>query len=94
VEALRERARRTVHHQLDRAANDLGHQLARVRGMSPLATLQRGYAVVQDSDGHVVTSVEQARPDDSLQVRVADGHIGVAVTQTRVEHLAEPQEPS
>ena len=82
VDALRERARRTVHHQLDRAQNDLGHQLARVRGMSPLATLQRGYAVVQDADGHVVTSVTQARPDQQLQVRVADGRVGVVVTDT------------
>ena len=82
VDALRDRARRTVHHQLDRAGNDLGHQLARVRGMSPLATLRRGYAVVQDADGHVVTSVGQTAPDEPLQVRVADGRIGVVVSGT------------
>ena len=44
-------------HALDRAADDLGHQRARARALSPLATLQRGYAVLQDADGHVVTSV-------------------------------------
>jgi exodeoxyribonuclease VII large subunit len=82
VEALRERARRTVHHQLDRAGNDLGHQLARVRGLSPLATLRRGYAVVQDDDGHVVTEVAQARTDMTLRVRVADGSIAAVVTST------------
>ena len=79
VLALRERARRTVHHQLDRAGNDLGHQLARVRGMSPLATLQRGYAVVQDADGHIVTRAGQAQPEQALQVRVTDGRIDVVV---------------
>ncbi len=82
VEALRERARRTVHHQLDRAGNDLGHQLARVRGLSPLATLRRGYAVVQDGEGHVVTEVAQARTDTTLAVRVADGRIAAVVTGT------------
>src|SRR4051812_36008052 len=82
VLGLRDRARRTVHHQLDRAGNDLGHQLARVRGMSPLATLRRGYAVVQDADGHVVTSVGQATVDQPLQVRVVDGRIGVVVSGT------------
>jgi exodeoxyribonuclease VII large subunit len=82
VEALRERARRSLHHQLDRAGNDLGHQLARVRGMSPLATLNRGYAVVQDGEGHVVTSVAQAAAEQTLQVRVADGRLGVVVTTT------------
>ena len=53
VAALRDRARRTLGHPLDRAADDLGHQLARARALSPLATLQRGYAVLQDADGHV-----------------------------------------
>ena len=90
VDALRERARRTVHHQLDRAGNDLGHQLARVRGMSPLATLQRGYAVLQDADGHVLTSVDQAVVGSPLQVRVADGRIGVAVTDTETAALSGP----
>jgi exodeoxyribonuclease VII large subunit len=85
VDALRDRARRTVHHQLDRAGNDLGHQLARVRGMSPLATLRRGYAVLQDADGHVVTGVAQVRADQPLQARVVDGRIGVLVTDTDEE---------
>jgi exodeoxyribonuclease VII large subunit len=82
VLALRERARRTLHHQLDRAGNDLGHQLARVRGMSPLATLRRGYAVVQDTDGHVVTRPGQTRPHQALHVRVAEGSLDVVVTAT------------
>jgi exodeoxyribonuclease VII large subunit len=90
VDALRDRARRTVHHQLDRAGNDLSHQLARVRGMSPLATLRRGYAVVQDADGHVVTSVGQTAPDEPLQVRVADGRIGVVVSGTT--SIDDPEE--
>ncbi len=54
---LRDRARRCLGHALDRAADDIGHQRARARALSPLATLQRGYAVLQDADGHVVTSV-------------------------------------
>jgi exodeoxyribonuclease VII large subunit len=79
VAALRDRARRTVVHRLDRAGDDLGHQLARVRGMSPLATLRRGYAVVQDADGHVVSSVTGTTTGQPLQVRVADGRLGVVV---------------
>jgi exodeoxyribonuclease VII large subunit len=85
VDALRDRARRTLHHQLDRAGNDLGHQLARVRGMSPLATLRRGYAVVQDAEGHVVTTVDQVRADQALQVRVVDGRVAAVVTGTHKE---------
>jgi exodeoxyribonuclease VII large subunit len=85
VRELRDRARRTLSHRIDHAHNDLGHQLARVRGLSPLATLKRGYAVVQDGDGHVVTSVAQAPVDASLQVRVYDGRVGVVVRETTPE---------
>ncbi len=80
VEALRDRSRRTLHHQLDRATNDLGHQLARVRGMSPLATLRRGYAVVQDDEGHLVTDPDQASRGAALRIRVAEGRIHAVVT--------------
>jgi exodeoxyribonuclease VII large subunit len=80
VDDLRDRARRTIGYQLDRAHDDLAHRLARVRGLSPLATLQRGYAVVQDGGGHVVTSVTQVAVDAPLQVRVADGRIAATTT--------------
>ena len=53
--------RRCVRHALDRAQDDIGHQRARARALSPLATLERGYSVLQDADGHVLTSVAGSR---------------------------------
>jgi len=82
IDELRDRTRRSLGHQLDRGSADLTHQLARVRGMSPLATLKRGYAVVQDDAGHVVTGLDQVHPDQELTVRVYDGRIGVVVRET------------
>jgi exodeoxyribonuclease VII large subunit len=84
VDELAARARRCFHHQLDRAHNDLRHQLARVRSLSPLATLERGYAVLQDVDGHVITGTDQTKPDQDLQVRVKDGRIHVVVTEAEL----------
>src|SRR6478672_11103223 len=75
VEELRERARRTVTHRLDRTADDIGHRLARVRSLSPLSTLRRGYAVVQTAGGDVVTDPASVGTGDLLDVRVADGRI-------------------
>ncbi len=77
VETLRERARRTVTHRLDRAADDVGHQVARARALSPLATLRRGYAVVQDAGGHVLADTASAAPGDPLTVRLHDGRLSV-----------------
>jgi exodeoxyribonuclease VII large subunit len=83
------RTRRNLHHQLRHAHSDLEHQLARVRSLSPLATLERGYAVVQDDEGHVVTATGQTEPGRSLHVRVRDGRIHATVTSTTPEPLAE-----
>lgn len=88
IQELCARTRRTLRHQLDSAHNDLHHQLARVRGLSPLATLERGYAVLTDERGHVVTSVTQAAQGDALHVRVRDGRVHVTVTDTTTEESA------
>ncbi len=82
VSGLVERSRRTVGHLLDRAADDLDHRLARVRTLSPLATLQRGYAVVQTTDGHVVTSTAALAPGTQLDTRLADGRVVSTVDET------------
>jgi exodeoxyribonuclease VII large subunit len=91
IAALRDRGRRTLHHRLDRSGNDLEHQLARVRSMSPLATLKRGYAVVQDAHGHVVTSIDGAPADARLQVRLTDGRLDVTVTGLHRAELSGPR---
>ncbi|HLK95584.1 MAG TPA: exodeoxyribonuclease VII large subunit [Nocardioidaceae bacterium] len=79
LQALRVRARRTLSHRLDRAGDEVGHQLARARALSPLATLRRGYAVVQTESGHVLAGAAAAAAGDGLSVRLHDGRVGVRV---------------
>jgi exodeoxyribonuclease VII large subunit len=86
---LRDRARRCLGHALDRAADNLDHQRARVRALSPLATLQRGYAVLQDDAGHVVTSVAEVSVGASVSVRVADGRVHATTTGTETDPSKE-----
>ena len=86
VGELRERARRTFRHRLDRAGDDIGHQRARAQSLSPLATLQRGYAVLQDADGHVLTSITHATPGAAISVRVADGRVHATTDRVEKDH--------
>ncbi|MEV0257428.1 exodeoxyribonuclease VII large subunit [Streptomyces sp. NPDC050732] len=79
VAALVDRSRRTLGHLLDRAASELTHTHARVVGLSPAATLQRGYAVLQKPDGAVVRAPAEVGPDDELRARVAEGEFTVRV---------------
>ncbi len=73
VVELRERARRCTAARLLSAQSDLDHVLARVVALSPQATLDRGYAVVQDEDGAVVRDADAVPPGADLQVRLAHG---------------------
>ena len=52
----------------------------RLAALSPLATLDRGYAVVTREDGSVVTSAAALQPDDAVQVRLRDGTRSARIT--------------
>lgn len=71
LEELRDRSQRAVTLRLERATSELGHTRARVRALSPQATLDRGYAVVQRDDGSVLRQVPA--PRERVHVRVAEG---------------------
>ncbi|MGN6723502.1 MAG: exodeoxyribonuclease VII large subunit, partial [Marmoricola sp.] len=75
ISLLRDRSRRVLTHRLDRGHAELDGHLARVRALSPLATLKRGYAVVSDADGQALSSVSGVEAGATIHVRVADGRI-------------------
>ena len=90
VEGYRERARRTFRHRIDRGEDDLVHQIARIRALSPLATLRRGYAVLSDADGHALSSVATLEAGHDLHIRVADGRIGATTTSVdRIDLMSD-----
>ncbi|HEX5205863.1 MAG TPA: exodeoxyribonuclease VII large subunit, partial [Actinoplanes sp.] len=82
VSALRERAVRSLEHRLRRADDDLRHTLARLRALSPAATLQRGYAIVQRDDGHVVRAASEVKIDDVVRVRLAEGELHAVIKES------------
>jgi exodeoxyribonuclease VII large subunit len=64
----------------------LGEQL---RTLSPLATLERGYAVARLADGRIVHDADEAGVGEPLDVIVARGTLGTRVEQVRVEGSEE-----
>jgi exodeoxyribonuclease VII large subunit len=83
VAALRERAARSLDHRVRRADDELRHTVARLRALSPAATLERGYAIVQRADGHVVRAADEVKIDDTLRVRLAEGELEATVREQR-----------
>jgi exodeoxyribonuclease VII large subunit len=71
----RQRARTLLVGRLDAAANDVRHLAARVRALSPAATLERGYAIVTAPDGSIVRDADAVPLGADLLVRVAHGRL-------------------
>ena len=87
LQMLEQRLTSQQKHRLELSSRLLSGSLARLRALSPLATLDRGYAVVLQRDtGHIIASVSQAAPGSAIDIRVRDGHFGAEVqppTSTR-----------
>jgi exodeoxyribonuclease VII large subunit len=79
LDALTDRAHRRVLAAVHRAADQVEHLRVQVRTLSPLSTLERGYAVVQHRDGRVVTDRAAVVVDEVLRVRVARGDFAASV---------------
>lgn len=60
---------------LNRYKNDAALLTSRLHDLSPLHTLERGWSIVSDEDGKVVSSIEAVKPNDRLRVRMSDGAI-------------------
>ena len=79
VLARRDAARRALVGSLARASAETQRLAAQVRALSPAATLERGYAVVQRADGAVVRDPAEVADGDRLRVRVARGELAARV---------------
>ena len=77
LDALTDRAGRRLRASLHRAGDQIDHLRAQVRALSPLSTLERGYAVVQHANGRIVMDRAEVDADEILRVRVARGDFGV-----------------
>jgi exodeoxyribonuclease VII large subunit len=80
VDALRQSGRRALHTGLVHGLAEVVGLAAQVRALSPAATLDRGYAVVQTTNGHVVRDPADVSAGDALRLRVARGELTAAVT--------------
>ncbi|HWJ86014.1 MAG TPA: exodeoxyribonuclease VII large subunit [Cellulomonas sp.] len=81
LHAARDAARRSFDAALRHGHAEIVGLAAQVRALSPAATLERGYAVVQRADGHVVRDPADVDAGDRLRVRVAAGELAAEVVR-------------
>jgi exodeoxyribonuclease VII large subunit len=64
---------------LDARRAQLGQLGAGMAALSPLAVLERGFAMVARGDGAIVRDAAQVGPGDRLRIRLATGELTVVV---------------
>ena len=74
------RSHRAMSGALAIAGEEISGLRTQVRTLSPQATLDRGYSVVQKSDGSVVRTASELKPGDKLRLRLAHGEVN-AITE-------------
>jgi exodeoxyribonuclease VII large subunit len=73
LQDFRTRLQRSLERALQRAAVRIGSLDARLHSLSPLAVIDRGYALVLSAEGGLIRSVHQIKRGDRLTTRLADG---------------------
>lgn len=81
--------RRALDARLTQGLGQTRQLAAQLRALSPAATLDRGYAVVQRFDGAVVRDADDVAPGEPVRIRVARGELAATVAERAAECAAE-----
>jgi exodeoxyribonuclease VII large subunit len=73
IRGFKSRSFMSMNSRLLRAYDEVAHIAARVRTLSPQATLDRGYSVVQKTSGSIVTDPAELKAGEEIRLRLAKG---------------------
>jgi len=75
------RLERGFDHRISLYQSRLTGLDARLKSLNPLQVLQRGYAIVSDENGKIVSSVTGVQAGNQVAVRLMDGTLEAEVKQ-------------
>jgi len=54
----------------------------KLNALSPLSTLERGYAIIRSATGSIITEAAQTQPGQTITARFSDSEITAEVTDS------------
>lgn len=90
LDGLQLRLQQGIRQQMHRQQFRFRELVRSLQLVSPLATLERGYAILQDEQQTVIQSVHQVRIGQQLSARLADGNLQLQVTGALPAKRANP----
>ncbi len=80
---------RCMTAKITSGVDNLGHQSRMLHNLSPLPTIDRGYALATNALGSVVSSITDVKQNDLVTVYVSDGSIATKVDKTSPQTLSD-----
>ena len=87
LEGLQARLERAATLRLSKEHRRQDAAATRLHALSPLRVLDRGYALVYSTDGHLLRDAESAHPGQRLTARLAKGSLQAEVVASSAESL-------
>lgn len=79
LDQIQDRLQNSMHGKMDRAEHRLELLAQRMKGVSPLDRISKGYAFVTMQDGTRLKSIEDVKTGNVLTLTVSDGEITASV---------------
>lgn len=94
ADLLRERLQLAIERQLQERKQCVSHLMEKLELVNPMAVLRRGYGLVKDQQGKLVTDIDRVMPDDIVSVQLAAGRLQARVLKVEpgVEDIAQKME--
>ena len=90
LRALTERLLARGHHLAERPRLRLARAAAALHALSPLAVLERGYAVVTTAAGRVLTDAREVEATETIHLRLRRGRLAAVV----LHRVPDPEDPT
>ncbi len=72
----------SICNKIEKSRYILSRSIDNVENLSPLNIMKRGYSLVYDGKGNIVSSAETVKAGDSIMIRLDKGRIDAKVTET------------
>ena len=82
LELIAQRLIRATEQSIQKSKQAFVHVAGTLDALSPLAVLERGYAICQTADGRVVREADAVELQSSVKVRLSRGSLTAVVTET------------
>lgn len=79
---LKQKLENNIQKVLENEQHRYLHALNKLEILNPLLTIKRGYSITRNQD-HVVTSIQQVKPHDKIEIEVTDGLIEARVEEVK-----------